>query len=370
MMLVLGRPGAGCSTFLRAISNNRESFVEVNGEVTYGSISAEKQKKMYRGEVNYNPEDDLHFATLNVWQTFIFALMTKTRKKAKAEIPIIASALMKMFGISHTQYTLVGDEYVRGISGGERKRVSIAETLASKSTVICWDNSTRGLDASTALDYTKSLRIMTDVSNRTTLVTLYQAGEGIYELMDKVLVIDEGRQIFMGSAKEAKQYFIDLGFECPERQTTADFLTAITDPVERHFRPGFEDRAPKTSEELERAFKNSPHYQKVLEDVSHYERYLKESNFEDAREFETAVQQGKSKHVAKKSSYTVSFPRQVWACTKRELWLLLGDSVTLWTKVFIIISNGLIIGSLFYGMLYFLNHAPHFRTYSTNSLLS
>jgi ATP-binding cassette subfamily G (WHITE) protein 2 (SNQ2) len=56
--------------------------------------------------------------------------------------------------------------------------VSIAETLATKSTVVAWDNSTRGLDASTALDYASSLRVMTDISDRTTLVTLYQAGEG------------------------------------------------------------------------------------------------------------------------------------------------------------------------------------------------
>lgn len=102
---------------------------------------------------------------------------------------------MKIHDINSSQ---VGNEYVRGVSGGERKRVSIAETLASKSTVQCWDNSTRGLDASTALDYAKSLRIMTDVSNRTTLVTLYQAGEGIYGVMDKVLVIDDGRMIFSG----------------------------------------------------------------------------------------------------------------------------------------------------------------------------
>lgn len=59
---------------------------------------------------------------------------------------------------------------------------------------------------------------MTDVSNRTTIVTLYQAGEEIYNLMDKVLVIDQGRMIFSGPATEAKQYFIDLGFQCPERQ--------------------------------------------------------------------------------------------------------------------------------------------------------
>jgi ATP-binding cassette subfamily G (WHITE) protein 2 (SNQ2) len=349
MMLVLGRPGSGCTTFLKSIANDRASYAEVTGHVSYGGISAEKQRKMYRGEVNYNMEDDVHFATINVWQTFIFALLMKTKKKSKKDIPLIAEALMKMFGISHTKMTLVGDEYVRGVSGGERKRVSIAETLASKSTVVCWDNSTRGLDASTALDYAKSLRIMTDVSNRTTLVTLYQAGQGIYDLMDKVLVIDQGRCIFTGPAGDAKQYFIDLGFECPERQTTADFLTAITDPVERKFRPGCEASTPKTPAELEHAFRESPFFALNLKDVEKYEQHLKQTNHVDAQEFEEAVQAGKSKTVTKKSPYTVSFIRQVLACTKREFWLLFGDLTSLYTKVFIIVANGLIVGSLFYG---------------------
>ncbi|KAK3639848.1 ATP-binding cassette transporter snq2 [Elasticomyces elasticus] len=349
MMLVLGRPGAGCSTFLKAISNNRESYAAVTGDVTYGGIDAAKQKKMYRGEVNYNPEDDVHFASLNVWQTFTFALMTKTKKKVREDIPIIANALMRMFGIAHTKYTLVGDEYTRGVSGGERKRVSIAETLASKSTVVCWDNSTRGLDASTALDYARSLRIMTDISNRTTLVTLYQAGEGIYELMDKVLVIDQGRMIFQGRKEAARQYFIDLGFEAPDRQTTADFLTAVTDPVERRFRSGHEASTPKTPVELEKAFRQSQYHQKLLDDIKDYEGYLERTNYQDAKEFENAVQEGKSKNVAKKSPYTVSFFRQVMACVRREFWLIFGDTTTLYTKIFIIISNGLIVGSLFYG---------------------
>ena len=349
MMLVLGRPGSGCSTFLKAISNNRESYAEVTGEVSYGGIAAGKQKSMYRGEVNYNEEDDIHFANLNVWQTFIFALMNKTRKRSQEEVPIVANALLKMFGISHTRYTPVGDQYTPGVSGGERKRVSIAETLASKATVLAWDNSTRGLDASTALDYARSLRIMTDISNRTTLVTLYQAGEGIYELMDKVLVIHEGREIFSGPAKEAKQYFIDLGYDCPDRQTTADFLTAITDPVERRFRPGCEASAPKTAEELERVFRSSSNYQKVLQDIQDYEQYLEESNYEDARQFENTVQEEKSKRVPKKSSYTISFPRQVQNCVRREFWLLFGDMTTIYTKLFIIVSNGLIVGSLFFG---------------------
>ncbi|KAF2740492.1 ABC transporter-like protein [Polyplosphaeria fusca] len=349
MMLVLGRPGSGCSTFLKAIANNRESYEEVTGDVSYGGIPAPRQKKRFRGEVNYNPEDDVHFANLNVWQTLYFALMMKTKKNEKRDIPVVLDALLKIFGISHTKYTPVGDEMVRGVSGGERKRVSIAETLASKSTVVCWDNSTRGLDASTALDYAKSLRVMTDISNRTTFVTLYQAGEGIYDVMDKVMVIDEGRCVFVGRAKEAKQYFIDLGFHCPERQTTADFLTSITDPTERQFREGYQDSAPKTPEDLETTFRRSDHYRRMLREVEEYESELEVTDFTDAKEFERAVHESKSKTVPKRSSFTVSFIRQVWACTLREFWLTWGDKTTLVTKFFIIISNALLVGSLFYG---------------------
>ena len=349
MMFVLGRPGSGCTTFLKAIANKRGEFASVTGDVSYGGISAAEQLAHYRGEVTYNPEDDQHLPNLNVWQTLKFSLLNKTKKREKGEISIILNALLKMFGITHTASTLVGDQMVRGISGGERKRVSIAETLAAKSTVVCWDNSTRGLDASTALDYANSLRIMTDVSDRTTLVTLYQAGEQIYDLMDKVLVIDEGRMLFQGLATEAKQYFVDLGLDCPDRETTADFLTSITIPSQRQYRDGFEKSAPRTPEEFEVAFKKSSHYQKVLRDVEEYEEHLEKTGHIDANEFKQSVQEQHSKYVSKNSVYTVSYWQQVLACTQRELWLLWGDKTTLYTKFFIIISNGLIVSSLFYG---------------------
>ncbi|KAL8726248.1 MAG: hypothetical protein Q9166_006836 [cf. Caloplaca sp. 2 TL-2023] len=348
MMLVLGRPGSGCTTLLKALANKRSEYASTTGDVTYGGISAAEQNKHYRGEVNYNPEDDQHFPTLNVWQTLKFSLMNKTKKRHHSEIGIVIDALLKMFGISHTKKTLVGNEYVRGISGGERKRVSIAETLATKSTVVCWDNSTRGLDASTALDYANSLRIMTDVSDRTTLVTLYQAGEGIYELMDKVLVIDEGRMMYQGPANEAKQYFIDLGFHCPDRQTTADFLSSVTDPTQRVLREGYELSTPKTAADFERIFKESKAYKQVLADVADYETYLSNTDHVDAQQFQQSVQEQKSKTVSKNSSFTVSFWRQILACTAREFWLVWGDKPTLYTKLFIIVSNGLIVGSLFY----------------------
>lgn len=200
MCLVLGCPGAGCSTFLRAIANEHHGYAGVGGDVRYAGIDAAEMSKLYKGEVAYNQEgkeiishwnhimndrlflvtDDIHIATLTVSQTLDFALSTKTpgpngrlpglSKKEFDEA--VKDMLLRMLNIPHTKHTYVGDEFVRGVSGGERKRVSIAEMMATRARVLCFDNSTRGLDASTALDFIKSMRAMTDILGQTTFATL------------------------------------------------------------------------------------------------------------------------------------------------------------------------------------------------------
>src|SRR6267154_5171691 len=125
--------------------------------------------------------DDTHIATLTVAQTLAFVLSTK-KPSSKGRLPKSSGQdidiqyqemLLRMLNMSHVSGTLVGDEFVRGVSGGERKRVSIAEMMSTRASVQCWDNPTRGLDASTAFDFAKSLRTMTDVLGQTTFVTLY-----------------------------------------------------------------------------------------------------------------------------------------------------------------------------------------------------
>jgi ATP-binding cassette subfamily G (WHITE) protein 2 (SNQ2) len=95
------------------------------------------------------------------------------------------------------------------------------------------------------LDYVKSLRVLTDVLQQTTFVSLYQAGEsthlpplnqlskltlptGIYKQFDKVLVINKGRQVYFGPADEARNYFVSIGYKDLPRQTTADYLTGCS----------------------------------------------------------------------------------------------------------------------------------------------
>lgn len=81
LLLVLGRPGAGCTTFLKVLGNQRSGFEEVTGHVSYGGQDWRVMAKYFRSEVLYNPEEDLHYATLTVKDTLRFALQTKTPGK-------------------------------------------------------------------------------------------------------------------------------------------------------------------------------------------------------------------------------------------------------------------------------------------------
>ena len=80
--------------------------------------------------------------------------------------------------------------------------------------------------ASTALEFVQALRIATDLARMTTIVSIYQAGESLYQLFDKVCVIYDGRMAYFGPASDARQYFVDMGYEPANRQTTADFLVS------------------------------------------------------------------------------------------------------------------------------------------------
>ena len=85
-------------------------------------------------------------------------------------------------------------------------------------------------------------------------------------------VLYEGRQIYFGRTDEAREFFTSMGFDCPERQTTADFLTSLTSPSERLVKPGFEGRVPQTPDEFAQAWKNSAAYTKLMREIDEYDR--------------------------------------------------------------------------------------------------
>ncbi|KAI6748140.1 hypothetical protein HG531_008682 [Fusarium graminearum] len=356
MLAVLGPPGSGCSTFLKTIAGDTHGFHIDNGsEINYSGIRPEEMRTAFRGEAIYTAEVDHHFAHLTVGDTLYFAARARCPKNIPEGIgrreyaEHLRDVTMAMFGISHTKNTRVGDDFVRGVSGGERKRVTIAEAALSYSPLQCWDNSTRGLDSANALEFCRTLRTQADVMGCTSAVAIYQASQDAYEIFDKVLVLYQGRQIFFGRTGEAKAYFERLGFICPEQQTTADFLTSMTSHQERIIRPGFEGKAPRSPDEFAQAWKDSIHRQTLLTEVDDYiqrhpfggEHY---ENFVDSRKRD----QSKSQRV--KSPFTLSYMEQMSLTLGRSWVMLKADPSVTVTLLLCNLVESLVIGSIFYNL--------------------
>ncbi|KAJ5751441.1 ABC-2 type transporter-domain-containing protein [Penicillium nucicola] len=350
MLLVLGRPGSGCTTLLKVLANRRQGY-SIEGDIHFGSMS-HQEAAQYRGQIVMNTEEEIFFPTLTVGETMDFA----TRLKAPAHPPqgaeniesyrqSLKSFLLESMSISHTANTKVGNEYIRGVSGGERKRVSIIECLGTGGSTFCWDNSTRGLDASTALDWAKALRSMTNEFGLTTVVTLYQAGNGIYDLFDKVLVLDESEQIYYGPMKQARSFMEGLGFVCRDGSNVADFLTGVTMPAEREIRSGYEQTFPRNAKTIRSLYDSSTVYSHMIKEYD----YPNTPRAKECTEsFKQAVTEDRHPSLPKASPMTTSLPLQVKACIIRQYQIIQGDKATFLIKQISTLVQALVAGSLFY----------------------
>ncbi|KAK2666368.1 hypothetical protein RAB80_018025 [Fusarium oxysporum f. sp. vasinfectum] len=216
----------------------------------------------FKGELIYNGEVDENLPYLTVGQTLEFAAAMRTPRARlpgitrKDRVKHVVQVMLTVFGLSHTKNTIVGNDYVRGVSGGERKRVSIAETALSEAAISAWDNSTRGLDAESALHFVSRLRTLSDLTQSSNAAAIYQSSQSIFDLFDQILVLYEGREIFFGRAS----------------QTAGDYLTTITDPEQRVAKEGHEDSVPRTPEDFSRHWLNSTEYARLMEEIEKYQK--------------------------------------------------------------------------------------------------
>ncbi len=186
---------------------------------------------------------------------------------------------------------------------------------------------------------------MTDVLGLASIATLYQAGNGIYHLFDKVLVLDGGKQIYYGPMEEARPFMEELGFVCQDGANVADFLTGVTVPTERKVRPGYEATFPRTPGALKREYEDSPIFHRMR---AEYDYPASEDARENTRLFREAVAAEKHSQLPSSSPLTVSFPMQVKSCVLRQYQIVWGDKATFIVKQVFTMMQALIMGSLFY----------------------
>ncbi|ODA80911.1 hypothetical protein RJ55_03871 [Drechmeria coniospora] len=357
LLVVLGRPGSGCSTLLKTLCGETHGLnLGEKSYVNYSGVPQKKMQKEFKGEMVYNQEVEKHFPHLTTGQTLEFAASVRTpshriQGMSRAEFcRYVAKVVMAVFGLSHTYNTKVGNDFIRGVSGGERKRVSIAEMVLAGSPFSCWDNSTRGLDSATAFKFVRALRMSSDLGSHTNIVAIYQASQSIYDLFDKAIVLYEGRQIYFGPADQARGYFERQGWLCPPRQTTGDFLTSVTNPQERQAREGMESQVPRTPEDFERCWRASPECLALRNDIAAYEQeFSAEQQHESIVKFREQKNFRQSKRVRPKSPYIINTWMQLKLLTKRAYQRIWNNISASMTQAVSQLVMALIIGSIFYG---------------------
>ena len=157
-------------------------------KLAFVGIPANVMQQEFRGEYSYQAELDVHFSTLTVKETLDTAAEARcsrqhqTRLGRRTHLQILRDTVLTKLGLLHASDIKAGGQNLPGLSGGERKRLSIAEVLVSSSLLQFWDNCTRGLDSINALHFLQTIRDMSHDCGSTAVVSLYQASQDLYEV--------------------------------------------------------------------------------------------------------------------------------------------------------------------------------------------
>lgn len=225
---ILGPSGAGKSTLLAALAGRTpEGSIRMTGEILVNGKHDGLER--YRSMIGFVPQDDIVHASLTVEENIAFSAFYRlpadcTDAERQNKISFTLSAL----GLEEVRTELVGDEVVRGISGGQRKRVSVGVELVAGPTLLLLDEPTSGLDASGAASLMAILRRVAHAEGVTTAAALHQPRHESFQLLDDLLLLGKGGRVaYYGATEQVESYFESLGFQTPLHTNPADAIMDV-----------------------------------------------------------------------------------------------------------------------------------------------
>ncbi|KAK9808606.1 hypothetical protein WJX72_000468 [[Myrmecia] bisecta] len=221
VLAMMGPSGSGKTSLLSVLGGRTPKAVRKEGSVLY---NGERLTKRAKRLVGFVLQDDLLYETLTVWETLYFAAMLRLPKEMSTEdkkqrVQNVITAL----GLEKCKNTIIGGFFRRGISGGERKRVSVGHELLINPSILMLDEPTSGLDSTTAMHLVQTLRQLA-TGGRSVVTTIHQPSSRLYQLLDKLLLLSNGHVMYYGVASGAAEYFHKLGYALPFEVNTADFI--------------------------------------------------------------------------------------------------------------------------------------------------
>ncbi|GAB2284885.1 transcription factor [Dionaea muscipula] len=258
LTLLLGPPSSGKTTLLLALAGKLDPGLKHSGRITYNGHTM--NEFVPRRTSAYISQNDLHTGELTVRETLAFSArvqgvgtsydmlveLAKREKEANIkpdpdidvymkaaalegqEASIVTEYIIKILGLDVCADTFVGNEMLRGISGGQRKRLTTGEMLVGPAKALLMDEISTGLDSSTTFQIVNSIRQSIHILKGTALISLLQPAPETYDLFDDIILLSDGQIVYQGPRENVLEFFESMGFKCPERKGIADFLQEVT----------------------------------------------------------------------------------------------------------------------------------------------
>ncbi|MBA0767830.1 hypothetical protein Gotri_016685 [Gossypium trilobum] len=258
MTLLLGPPGAGKTTLLMALAGKLDRDLRSSGKVTY--CGHDLNEFVPQRTCAYISQHDLHHGEMTVRETLDFSgrclgvgtryeMLSELSRREKEvgikpdpeldafmkatavagqETSLVTDYILKILGLDICADIMVGDDMRRGISGGQKKRVTTGEMLVGPAKALFMDEISTGLDSSTTFQICKFMRQMVHTMDVTMIISLLQPAPETFDLFDDVIVLSEGQIVYQGPRESVLDFFEFMGFKCPERKGIADFLQEVT----------------------------------------------------------------------------------------------------------------------------------------------
>ncbi|KDP29717.1 hypothetical protein JCGZ_18652 [Jatropha curcas] len=328
VLAIMGPSGCGKSTLLDALAGRLTSNVKQSGKILVNG----RQETLAFGTSAYVTQDDTLMSTLTVKEAVYYSAqlqlpnsMSKSEKKERAETTI------REMGLQDSVNTRIGGWSSKGLSGGQKRRVSICIEILTRPKLLFLDEPTSGLDSAASYHVMNRIVKIAKQDGKTVIASIHQPSTEVFELFHNLCLLSSGRTVYFGPVTMAEQFFSSNGFPCPTLRNPSDhYLRTINKDFDVDIEQGL--RGSRSTEDVINMLIKSYKSSEIYHDVQHQVAYISKKNGE----------------ILGKKGSQASFITQCVVLTKRSFINMYRDLGYYWLRLAIYIALCLCVGTIFH----------------------